>query len=66
MLPSPCIAVCTIDEDTGYCLGCARTLQEVTRWRRLNDEQQQAVLDALPARKEAMQSAGVEGRWRSD
>ena len=50
-VPSPCINVCTIDEDTGYCRGCFRSLEEVTRWTRLTNEQKQKVVDALPERK---------------
>lgn len=61
---SPCIKVCSMDEETGFCLGCARTLPEVARWPRLTEEQQQAVLAALPERKARMLAMGVDGRWR--
>lgn len=59
---SPCIGVCTIDEDSGFCLGCARSLKEVAAWRRLTDSQKQAVLNALPERKRALLAAGVDMR----
>ena len=29
---SPCIKVCVVDLD-GRCRGCARTIDEITRWR---------------------------------
>ena len=28
MIVSPCISVCKMDPDTGFCEGCARTSQE--------------------------------------
>ena len=32
MVPSPCISVCKMDEDSGLCLGCLRTLDEIRLW----------------------------------
>lgn len=62
---TPCIKVCSMDDETEYCLGCARSLPEVARWSRLSDAQRQQVLDALPARKAEMIALGVDIRWRS-
>ena len=28
----PCIGVCNIDENSGYCFGCSRTEEEVYKW----------------------------------
>ena len=36
---SPCIKVCTYD-DEGYCLGCQRTAEEVETWRDRTEEEQ--------------------------
>ncbi|MBO0769173.1 MAG: DUF1289 domain-containing protein [Solirubrobacterales bacterium] len=47
---SPCVNVCVIDERSGYCRGCKRTLDEVVAWPRASDAERQAILDALPAR----------------
>ena len=54
--PSPCISVCQIDNKTGYCLGCRRTLDEITNWGSMTDEQQAAVLAQLPGRRPAPSS----------
>ena len=48
---SPCNDVCRVDERSGLCLGCYRTLDEIARWSAMVDEQRRAVLDALPARR---------------
>ena len=28
----PCIGVCSIDDNSSYCLGCCRTLVEIYKW----------------------------------
>lgn len=36
-VPSPCISVCRIDDATGLCEGCLRTLSEIAAWGSLDD-----------------------------
>ena len=36
-LPSPCISVCRMDEPSGLCVGCLRTLDEIAAWGMLDD-----------------------------
>ena len=31
-IPSPCIHICTVDTDSGYCMGCSRTQEEIEKW----------------------------------
>jgi uncharacterized protein len=47
---SPCTNVCRIDRRSGWCEGCRRTVDEITRWPRAGDAERLAILDALPAR----------------
>jgi predicted Fe-S protein YdhL (DUF1289 family) len=39
VVKSPCIAVCKIDYESGYCIGCNRTIEEITNWGSFNDSQ---------------------------
>jgi len=48
---SPCISVCEMDAQSGYCRGCFRTLDEIAAWSVLDAEGKKAVLAALPARR---------------
>ena len=48
--PSPCISVCQIDDATGWCLGCKRSIDEIRDWMIMTPDERQHVLDALPAR----------------
>ena len=53
-IKSPCILICTMDAETGFCLGCARTLDEIARWSRMTAEEQITVLSLLPDRHEIL------------
>jgi uncharacterized protein len=47
---SPCVGVCVIDEATGLCAGCRRTLKEVAAWSSYSDPQRRRVMDDLNSR----------------
>ena len=36
-VPSPCISVCRVDADSGWCDGCLRTLEEIAAWGGLDN-----------------------------
>ena len=48
---SPCVDVCRMDEHTGLCEGCRRTLDEIAGWSTFSDEQKRAVLAQLATRR---------------
>ena len=47
---SPCIKVCTYDEQ-GYCLGGSRKKEEIQEWRHRTEEEQLAGIEMLRERK---------------
>ena len=51
---SPCVGICTLDETTGYCLGCGRSRDEVAQWVAMSEDQRDAVWLKLPARLETL------------
>ena len=51
LLTSPCVGICRLDPETGWCLGCARTAEELAAWRDLPGGDQLAVWRDLPRRK---------------
>ncbi len=55
-VPSPCISVCAMDEETGYCRGCFRTIEEIAEWERYDDTRKQQVINSLSSRRPAYQS----------
>ena len=50
-VPSPCINLCKMDADTGWCLGCHRTIAEIAGWGRLDDANKLQILQRLPPRR---------------
>ena len=54
-MESPCILVCSIDMESGFCHGCGRTSQEITAWTRYTDEQRAQLMRELPARVETLE-----------
>ena len=56
---SPCTNVCRMDSESGWCLGCKRSIDEIVAWSRMGDEQKQAVWLLLPDRRVASDLPGV-------
>jgi len=50
-LPSPCLSICNIDERTGWCEGCARTLDEIARWGSASNAERLQIWHQLLARQ---------------
>ena len=48
---SPCISVCQMDERSGWCAGCLRTLDEIALWSVLDDSDKREVLVELSRRR---------------
>lgn len=48
---TPCIKVCIVDGESGLCLGCYRTLEEIAGWARLSDEARAEIMSGLKARR---------------
>jgi uncharacterized protein len=47
---SPCINICRMNEASGLCEGCLRTIDEIATWFTLDDEAKRAIYDAIDAR----------------
>ncbi|MDB5444595.1 MAG: hypothetical protein JWP86_2746 [Phenylobacterium sp.] len=50
-IKTPCIQVCVVDGESGLCLGCYRTLQEVATWTRFSEDERARLMAELPARR---------------
>ncbi|HZV61644.1 MAG TPA: DUF1289 domain-containing protein [Methylophilaceae bacterium] len=50
-IQSPCIGVCTMNEATGLCLGCYRTIQEIREWWDMSPAQRSQLMDVLEERQ---------------
>ncbi|WP_420839463.1 DUF1289 domain-containing protein [Dechloromonas hankyongensis] len=52
MVSSPCINVCKMDATSGLCVGCFRTLDEITAWSRCDDTARNEILAAVAQRRQ--------------
>ncbi|MBP7302146.1 MAG: DUF1289 domain-containing protein [Brachymonas sp.] len=52
-VPSPCIRRCKLDSTAPYCMGCWRSMQEITAWSQLDDAAKRQVWRAIAARSRA-------------
>ncbi|MCF8707970.1 DUF1289 domain-containing protein [Rhizorhapis sp. SPR117] len=57
MIESPCNRTCTIDESTGWCIGCGRTIEEIIEWGPASDAQKREIVAGLEERMKRM------GQW---
>jgi predicted Fe-S protein YdhL (DUF1289 family) len=55
-VPSPCINVCRMDDATGWCHGCQRTLPEIAAWSGLSADAKRAVWRQLQSRRDTVSS----------
>ena len=49
-VPSPCVSICLMHPDGGYCEGCLRTLPEIGQWGRMGDEDKRQVWQRIQQR----------------
>lgn len=59
VVASPCTNVCRMHEPTGYCEGCARTIDEINQWSGADNSTRREILLRLPPRRELLVSQGV-------
>ena len=48
--PSPCISICRMSDDTTYCEGCWRTLDEIGGWGQRTPDDKRAVWQLIGQR----------------
>ena len=52
MIASPCINICRMDEARGLCIGCYRTIEEISIWSRTDDVRRAAILQLIAQRRQ--------------
>lgn len=60
-LSSPCIKVCAVDATSGWCIGCGRTIKEITSWVKIGEDGRAAVTAQLAERMETLRDRGKLG-----
>ena len=51
-VPSPCINICQMEQATGLCQGCLRTIDEIMKWGSAGDDYKRAVWAQIHRREQ--------------
>ena len=54
---SPCVRICNVDARADICIGCFRTLDEISCWTRYSEGERTAINEKLPARRAQFEAA---------
>jgi len=49
-IQSPCINICVIHPQERLCTGCLRTIDEITAWSKMTNEDRATLMAELPTR----------------
>ena len=49
-IETPCIKICVIEPETGFCIGCGRTRGEIADWLGMTPRDRHGIMMALPER----------------
>lgn len=52
-IESPCTRICAVDQSTGYCTGCFRTLHEISYWVSYTPQERLRIMAFVEARRAA-------------
>lgn len=55
-METPCVNICLLDDNSGLCVGCGRTGDEIARWVDMTPDQRRAIMNRLPERLEHMEN----------
>jgi len=49
-IESPCVKLCVIHPEERLCMGCFRSIDEISSWSRLTQAERSTIMADLPAR----------------
>ena len=58
-IETPCEKICIVDQPSGLCRGCGRSLTEIERWAAYSTPERARIMAELPRRLEAMNVRGA-------
>ena len=50
-IESPCVKLCSIHPEAKLCVGCFRSIDEITQWSRMTPVDRRRIMAELPDRK---------------
>ncbi len=62
---SPCIGICSMNPETGFCRGCYRTTAEIGGWMAVSVDERHRILERVGARREELGADKIEAERRA-
>jgi predicted Fe-S protein YdhL (DUF1289 family) len=56
-IETPCEKICILDQPSGLCRGCGRSLAEIERWTAYSKDERARIMAELPRRLDAMNAS---------
>jgi predicted Fe-S protein YdhL (DUF1289 family) len=53
-IETPCIKICVVEPETGFCIGCGRTRGEIAGWISMSPADRRLVMEGLSERVATM------------
>jgi uncharacterized protein len=53
-IETPCVKICVVEPETGYCIGCGRTRGEIASWLGITPAERAIIMRELPERVETL------------
>ena len=53
-IKSPCVKLCVVHPEARICVGCHRTIEEISAWSRLTHDARATIMAELPGRAPAL------------
>jgi predicted Fe-S protein YdhL (DUF1289 family) len=50
-IDSPCVKICVIHPQARLCVGCLRSIEEISAWSRMSPDDRRTIMAELPARQ---------------
>lgn len=47
---TPCTNICKINPNTGLCIGCNRTIEEIAGWSQMTEDERKKLMENLKTR----------------
>lgn len=54
-IESPCVKLCTVHPVERICIGCLRSIEEITAWSRMTPDTRRQIMAELPSRAPRLQ-----------
>jgi predicted Fe-S protein YdhL (DUF1289 family) len=58
---TPCVKICVVDPLSGLCIGCGRTVAEISLWPEMSDDARVKIMAGLAERMAAARSRAARG-----